>query len=226
LKDLRQSWSDSRFIFGKNKVAALALGRGAESEYKQNIHKITPFLVGNVGLLFTNRTKTEVLNFFGNFSCPEFARAGNVAIEDVTIEAGPLEQFQHTMEPQLRKLGMHTTLRKGVVHLDTDFKICSKGDKLTPEQCRLLKLFDMLQASFKVKVKVNWTKSGHYEIIDSSVDGEEEMEEDDDEEEEEEEEEEEDLNNNKKKKQKTTSKEEKVDTSKTSSQKGGSKKQK
>lgn len=54
------------------------------------------------------------------------------------IQAGPLTQFQHTMEPELRKLGLHTSLKKGVVTLDTDYKICKKGDKLKPEQARLL----------------------------------------------------------------------------------------
>jgi mRNA turnover protein 4 len=42
------------------------------------------------------------------------------------------------MEPQLRQLGMHTSLKRGVVTLDVDFQLCKKGDKLTPEQARLL----------------------------------------------------------------------------------------
>lgn len=42
------------------------------------------------------------------------------------------------MEPQLRQLGMHTSLKKGIVTLDIDFQLCKKGDKLTPEQARLL----------------------------------------------------------------------------------------
>lgn len=42
------------------------------------------------------------------------------------------------MEPQLRKLGLHTSLKKGVVTLDTDYVICKKDDKLTPDQARLL----------------------------------------------------------------------------------------
>lgn len=72
---------------------------------------------------------------------PDYARTGNIATEEVTIVAGPLTQFQHTMEPELRKLGMHTSLRKGVVTLDTDYTICKKGDKLKPEQARLLVSF-------------------------------------------------------------------------------------
>jgi mRNA turnover protein 4 len=50
-----------RFLFGKNKVLSLALGKSPESEYKENLHKIVPYLAGNVGLLFTNKSKEEVL---------------------------------------------------------------------------------------------------------------------------------------------------------------------
>ncbi len=88
------------------------------------------------GLIFWwNKTKKR---FFSEYSCPDYARSGNIATEDVTIAAGPLEQFQHTMEPQLRKLGLHTSLKRGVVTLDTDFAVCKKGDKLTPEQAQVL----------------------------------------------------------------------------------------
>jgi mRNA turnover protein 4 len=79
-----------------------------------------------------------MFRYFSEFSCPDYARSGNIATDDVTINAGSLEQFQHTMEPQLRKLGMHTSLKKGIVTLDTDFDVCKKGDKLNPEQARIL----------------------------------------------------------------------------------------
>lgn len=76
--------------------------------------------------------------FFSKYSEPDYARTGNIATEDVSILAGPLTQFQHTMEPELRKLGLHTSLKKGIVTLDVDYTICKKGDKLKPEQARLL----------------------------------------------------------------------------------------
>lgn len=188
LKDLRQTWSDSKFLFGKNKVISLALGRTPESEYKPNLSKLSRYLVGNVGLLFTNNDQKKVTDFFAKYSLPDYARTGNIATEDVTIAAGPLTQFQHTMEPELRKLGLHTSLRKGVVTLDTDYTICKKGDKLKPEQARLLKLFEIMQAEFQVKVKVHWTASGQVNVLDSSLEEENDMDEDDDDDEEEEEE--------------------------------------
>ena len=54
------------------------------------------------------------------------------------LPLGPLPDFSHTMEPQLRSLGMPTTLKRGVVTMDQDFRICRKGDTLTPEQARML----------------------------------------------------------------------------------------
>ena len=53
-----------RFLFGKNKVISLAFGRSVESEYKDNLFKITPHLSGNIGLLFTNKSKEEVLKYY------------------------------------------------------------------------------------------------------------------------------------------------------------------
>jgi mRNA turnover protein 4 len=51
----------NRFLFGKNKLVSLAFGRGPESEYKEKLHKLCPHLSGNVGLLFTNSSKEEVV---------------------------------------------------------------------------------------------------------------------------------------------------------------------
>lgn len=50
-----------RFFFGKNKVMALALGRTAEDEFKDDLHKLSKHLRGQTGLLFTNKTKEDVL---------------------------------------------------------------------------------------------------------------------------------------------------------------------
>lgn len=49
-----------RFFFGKNKVMAVALGKSADGEYKDNIHLVSAELKGQTGLLFTNKTKKEV----------------------------------------------------------------------------------------------------------------------------------------------------------------------
>ena len=149
----------SYFFFGKNRVMQLALGRTPATEYLPSLSKISPYLVGKMGLMLTNRTPQEVLEYFNQLQMQDYARAGNRVKEGVVIDEGPLDGFQHTMEPLLRSLGLATTLKKGVIHLLKPYTICSSGDVLTPEQAKLLKYFQHPLAQFKIKVKAHWNKN-------------------------------------------------------------------
>lgn len=51
--------------------------------------------------------------WFTKYTEMDFARAGNKATFTVTLDPGPLEQFPHSMEPQLRQLGLPTALKRG-----------------------------------------------------------------------------------------------------------------
>jgi len=76
LKDLRAEFkSDSRFYQGKNKLTQVALGKSDENEYKTGIHKISQQLIGEVGLLFTNRPAEQVEEYFNKYNRAAFARA-------------------------------------------------------------------------------------------------------------------------------------------------------
>ncbi|XP_028663266.1 mRNA turnover protein 4 homolog [Erpetoichthys calabaricus] len=183
LKVIRTAWKHSRFFFGKNKVMMVALGKGCEDEYKDNLHKISKRLRGEVGLLFTNKTCEDVQEYFNHFKEMDFARAGNKASMNVTLDEGPLEQFPHSMEPQLRQLGLPTALKKGVVTLLSDYEVCKEGDVLTPEQARILKLFGIQMAEFKVNIRCMWnSETGEYEQLSEETEEEDqEMDEDIDE---------------------------------------------
>ena len=116
----------------------VALGRSPSDEYKDDLHQVSKKLRGEVGLLFTNRTKEEVNEWFTKYTEMDFARAGNKATLTVSLDPGPLKQFPHSMEPQLRQLGLPTALKKGVATLPSDYEVCKEGDVLTPEQARIL----------------------------------------------------------------------------------------
>ncbi|KAL1773394.1 mRNA turnover protein 4-like [Sigmodon hispidus] len=60
------------------------------------------------------------------------------------------------MEPQLRQLGLPTSLRKDVLTLLSDYKVCTEGNVLTPEQACAVKLFGYELAEFKVTIKYMW----------------------------------------------------------------------
>jgi len=156
---------DSRFFFGKNNVMAIALGRSSENEYKDGLHKISKRFQGQCGLMFTNRPISQVLEYFASFKELDYARAGHEVDETVTLPAGPLEHFAFSMEPQLRKLGLPTQLQKGVITLLSDFVVCTEGDKLTPDQARILKLLEKTLATFRVTLIAQWTPERHFELV-------------------------------------------------------------
>ncbi|KAK3923075.1 mRNA turnover protein 4-like protein [Frankliniella fusca] len=160
LKDLRDDWKkDSRFLFGKCKVMQLGLGKSKEDEPHENLHRLSKQLIGQCGLLFTNRPKQEVLDFFETFTAPDYARSGFVATEEVVLPEGPLPEFAHSLEPHLRQLGMPTSLQKGIITLVKDYTVCKKGSVLTPDQARILKLIGMQMAEFRVTLKCMWDKN-------------------------------------------------------------------
>ncbi|CAO2580395.1 mRNA turnover protein 4 homolog, partial [Lemmus lemmus] len=170
LKDIRNAWKHSRMFFGKNKVMMVALGRSPYDECKDNLHQVSKKLRGKVGVLFTNRTKEEVNGWFTKYTKMDFARAGNKATLTVSLDPGPLKQFLHSMEPQLRQLGLPTALKKGVVTLLSDYEVCKEGDVLTPEQVRVLKLFGYEMTEFKVTIKYMWdAESGRFQQMDGDL---------------------------------------------------------
>lgn len=93
-------------------------------------------------------------DWFDSYRQPDYARTGNVATQTITVAAGPVimedSVAPHSIEPQLRKLGMPTKLVKGVPTIDDDFVICSEGETLKPNQVNLLMLFNHLLSTVSV----------------------------------------------------------------------------
>jgi len=89
-------------------------------------------------LFCVNNEFIQVVKWAEEYEEMEYARSGFVTPESLELFEGPLPQFDHSMEPQLRRLGMPTSLKKGVITLIKPFKVCQKGDVLTPEQAQIL----------------------------------------------------------------------------------------
>ena len=63
------------------------------------------------------------------------------------INLTPDDPAPHSMEPQFRKLGMTTSLIRGVPTLGAPHVVCTKGDVLNANQVQLLKLFHKTYAT-------------------------------------------------------------------------------
>lgn len=64
---------------GKNKVIAVAFGKDPESEYKKNLSCLTPYLKGDVGILFTNESEKNILEFFKSLAIKDFTKTGVIS---------------------------------------------------------------------------------------------------------------------------------------------------
>jgi len=78
----------------------------------------------------------------------------------------------HSMIEPLRKLGLQVTLNKGVVTLDQDTDLCTKGNEISPEQAKLLKLFEYKMALFRLTLSAHWS-DGDFTNFDMDDDDEE-----------------------------------------------------
>lgn len=162
LKQLRTTWSDSRFFFGRKKIAQVALGRTEAEEYLSGLRQVSKELRGNVGLLFTNRTHEKVRDYFAQFSEADFARAGFVATERVQIAKGELEGFAGSQVENLREVGLPVGLRKGAVWMEREFTICEPGEVLTPERAKCLEFIGVRMAKFRVGLVCYFRKKDGY----------------------------------------------------------------
>lgn len=182
LKDVRTQLSDSRLFFGKTKVMAVALGLTPESEPYPQTSLLTPHLHGSVGLLFSPRAPSTILSYFSSFVPLDFARAGSTASRTFVLPSGtlysrggeiPVEEdvaLAHSVEPNLRKLGLPTRLVKGKVELDGEFVVCTEGEVLGSGQTTLLKMFGVAMAEFRVGVEAYWEReTGEVTVVEEGV---------------------------------------------------------
>lgn len=193
LKEFRQELDDSRIFFGKTKLMARALGTTPEEAHADGIHALSPYLTGLVGLLLTNRDPTSVLTTLSSISGADFSRAGTIAPREFSVPPGPVYAtggevpaehdvpFPHSLEPELRRLGMPTRLVKGRVVLGAGntgdeevakaegeaYVVCKEGDVLDARQTRLLRLFSVCLAEFKIRALAYWSaESGEVKVVD------------------------------------------------------------
>ena len=106
---------------------------------------------------------------FDEFQVEDYARSGIDATRTVTLPAGPLTTMIHSMVDPLRKLGLQITLKKGVVTLDRDTDLCNVGKEITPEQAKLLKLFEYKLAMFRLTLTAHWS-DGEFTNFDENDD--------------------------------------------------------
>eukprot|EP01027_Heterolobosea_sp_BB2_P025878 GEZU01039734.1.p2 GENE.GEZU01039734.1~~GEZU01039734.1.p2 ORF type:complete len:237 (+),score=62.30 GEZU01039734.1:55-711(+) len=165
VKKIREELKETtRFFMTRNKIMKIALGKGPEDEPKENTHKLAKQLTGMRGLIFTNEPYEKLQKYLQDARFKDFPKSGFVATEDFVVKAGLLPQFSHSMEVQLRQLGLPVELKEGTINVIYDHYVCRAGQTLTPEQARVLKHFGVQMSEFQITLQSRW-ENGVFETL-------------------------------------------------------------
>jgi len=159
-KKIRMDFRSARIFLGKNKLMQIALGKQMTDEYSENLHLLSKYISGSVGLFLTNESHEHVENYFTNLVEQDYAKAGSIAVRTVEITADMLQTYPPSMVDQFRQLGLPVDLKNGKLEFVSGqkqhYRICSDGDTLSVESCKLLHQFGIKMAEFKVKLVCRW----------------------------------------------------------------------
>jgi large subunit ribosomal protein LP0 len=120
---------------GKNTMMRKAIKE--HSEKNKQLEAILPYVVGNVGFLFTDQDLGAVRDAVVAIKVPAVARTGSISPIDVVLPAGPtgLDPGQTSF---MQALNIATKINKGQVEVVSDVQLVKKGDKVGPSEATLL----------------------------------------------------------------------------------------
>ncbi|CAH9084804.1 unnamed protein product [Cuscuta epithymum] len=138
LQDIRAGLrGDSIILMGKNTMIKRSIRVHAEKTGNTAILALVPYLVGNVGLIFTKGDLKEVSDEVSKYKVGAPARVGLVAPVDVVVPPGStgLDPSQTSF---FQVLNIATKINKGTVEIITAVDLIKKGDKVGSSESALL----------------------------------------------------------------------------------------
>ncbi|KAH7365839.1 hypothetical protein KP509_18G048600 [Ceratopteris richardii] len=128
---------DSMVLMGKNTMMKRTIRMFSERSGSTDWLNLIPYLVGNVGLIFTKGDLKEVREEIGKYKVGAPARVGLVAPIDVVVPPGNtgLDPSQTSF---FQVLNIPTKINKGTVEIIAPVELIHKGEKVGSSEAALL----------------------------------------------------------------------------------------
>jgi len=124
-------------LMGKNTLMRKVINNYLKEHPGHGISNLTPAIVGNIGLIFTNGDISGIRDVIKNTRVGAPARVGQLAECDVTIPPGPTG-CDPGQTAWFQALNVATKIQKGQIEIVSEQKIITKGNKVGPSEVALL----------------------------------------------------------------------------------------
>lgn len=160
---------ESLIVFGKNTQMKKAISQKVKEN--PDLEKLLPYLVGNVGFVFTKGNLKEVRDMIATNKVPAPARAGSVAQCGVSIPAG-LSGMEPTQTSFFQALNIPTKISKGQIEIINEVNLFAAGDKVSSSEVALLAKMGIKPFTFGLQFEQVFDKGEIYspEVLDITDD--------------------------------------------------------
>uniref|UniRef100_A0A7S0LTJ6 60S acidic ribosomal protein P0 n=1 Tax=Coccolithus braarudii TaxID=221442 RepID=A0A7S0LTJ6_9EUKA len=152
-------------LMGKNTIMRKVIRDNLEK--KPDLEKLLPFLVGNIGLLFTNEDLNQIRQEVESNKVPAGARTGLLSPIDVFIPPGPtgLDPGQTSF---FQALNIGTKIVRGSIEIITRVHLVRKGERVSPSAVSLLNKMNLKPFFFSITVQQVYENGSMYaaEVLD------------------------------------------------------------
>jgi len=156
-------------LMGKNTIIRKVLRERAEQD--KNLESLLPYMVGNIGFVFTNGDLNELRQKVTSNKVPAGAKTGVVAPIDVVIPPGPtgLDPGQTSF---FQTLNIGTKIVKGAIEMTASSKVCTKGEKISASAVALLNKLNIRPFQYGITVDTVYENGSAYSVrlLDMSED--------------------------------------------------------
>lgn len=113
-------------------------------------------VIGEVGIVLSDLDPFELFDVLEKNKVPAFAKAGDVAQDDILISEGPTGIPAGPAIGQLQKFGIRTEVSEGKINVVEGKVVAKKGDKISPELASLLQLLKIKSMKIGLNLAAVW----------------------------------------------------------------------
>ncbi len=131
----------------KKRLIVFALDKAGKQNLKEYVQSYP-------ALILTNDDPFKIYNFLRKNKVPAPAKAGDIAISDIEVKAGPTELMPGPAISTLTKVKIPAKVEGGKIAIIRDVVVCKAGTKISPDLASVLQLLKLAPMEVGLNITV------------------------------------------------------------------------